>query len=176
MLNLRGVRLHGPKSLVAACTLALALVAASCVATVTPAAAQTHTQPDLAVELATRNALVGSHTYYDIRVKNLGTAPSGNYSVVSLLPRAFRNVRVNAPGYSCTVQTGDTSDYVIGCDKLWLTGPLGPGQTSTLRVYANAPTRDGNYPVLARVDSAVPESETGNNSVRRVIRVFGVFG
>jgi hypothetical protein len=148
--------------------LVLGLLVGSVVAPVRTAAAQG--LPDLAVELSTHNAVRGLPTYYDIRLLNLGTAPSYSYQVYSLLPLSFTNLHFDAPGFICHTETGDLPDYVIVCNKWWFTGPLLPGQTLTLRVYATAPMRVGCYGVFASVNTT-PDGDPLNNPARGSICV-----
>lgn len=179
MLNLRGVRSNGLKSLVAAGILALGVVAASGATTVAPAAAQTHTLPDLVVDLNRYfdgddlwEVRHGESFEYLLNVRNQAAGTSETVHFLQILPNAFTDVRVvsASSGVTCQVSPFFNSRNAVKCQK----GTLGTGQLVGVRITARAPTTPGQHPAWAWVDSGgrIEEINENNNRDDVTIRVY----
>ena len=106
-----------------------------------------------------------------MQVRNDGGA-GGAVRVTTILPPAFSNVRVQAPGFACSRQftpSGPDAGTVVSCSR----NDLAIGMVAEMTVEANAPTAPGTYRLLATADprGEVPEADEANNQVVATIDV-----
>lgn len=108
---------------------------------------------------------------YTVQVRNEG-AGSGAVRVTTMLPPEFTNVRVHAPGFSCSRQftpSGSDAGTLVACTR----NELASGATAEVTVEANAPSKAGTYRLEATADprDEVAETDEGNNQVSTTVNV-----
>jgi hypothetical protein len=162
-------------------TASLAVVAPIVRADVAPTVADASTsssavtpvdRADLRTELVNMmDSQAGQPFSFTVRVQNDGGAAS-SVRVSTVLPPAFSNVRVNAPGFACTRQfsaSGPQTGTLVTCSR----NTLQSGTSADMTVEANAPTVAGEYQLLAttgaRDDAA--NADAADNQVVATIRV-----
>lgn len=113
----------------------------------------------------------GAPYSYTVQVRNEGAA-SGAVRVSTVLPPVFTNVRVTAPGFSCTRQfsaSGAQAGTLVSCLRM----DLGSGATAELTVEANAPAEVGEYSLIVTVDprDETAEADEANNQQTATVHV-----
>ena len=116
---------------------------------------------DLAISASARtsNPAVGSDTFWEFSVQNLGPASTGNVRIRAAVPA----------GYTFTAKTpgsGTTYDETTG---IWTIGPMGNSDSYSLAVYGRV-NASGPYDITASVlESSAPDPNTANNSATAIV-------
>jgi hypothetical protein len=110
---------------------------------------------------------------YTIQVWNAGSA-GGGLSVSTVVPPAFSNVRVTAPGFVCTryfTPSGPEAGTEVACMRNDLDG----GTAAELTIEANAPSVAGAYQLTATVHARddLAEADEANNAADATVQVTG---
>lgn len=138
----------------------------------TSAARATDPRPSFRTTFARADDGQAGQSYsYTVRVHNDGGVP-GAVRVTTILPPAFSNVRVMAPGFACTRQfsaSGDEAGTLVTCTR----NELASGSTAEVTVDANAPTAPGSYRLTAAAEErerAVEDEDGARAAVTIAVR------